>query len=97
MPDHHPAPPQAPSVGALVELSRYSVATGQRIVRGQRILGVVRVTDAPADGQGRHYIIERGLSSHDELLGLVTHYVDHAHQCDDVPLLHLYPDNGEVA
>ena len=50
MPDHHPAPPQDASVGALVELSRYSVATGERVVRGQRILGVVRITDAPADG-----------------------------------------------
>lgn len=96
MPDHHPAPPQAASVGALVELSRYSVASGQRIVRGQRILGVVRVTDAPADGNGRTYVVERGLTSHDELLGLVIHYVEHAHRCDDVPLLHLYPDN-EVA
>jgi hypothetical protein len=27
--------------------------------RGQRVLGVVRVTDAPADGHGRHYLIER--------------------------------------
>lgn len=96
MPDHHPAPPQAASVGALVELSRYSVATGQRIVRGQRILGVVRITDAPADGHGRTYVVERGLTSHDELLGLVTHYVEHARRCGDVPLLHLYPDN-EVA
>lgn len=53
MPDHHPAPPQAASVGALVELSRYTVTTGQRIVRGQRILGVVRITDAPDDGGQR--------------------------------------------
>lgn len=72
------------------------MAAGERIVRGQRILGVVRVTDAPADGDGRTYVVERGLTSHDELLGLVTHYVEHAHRCDDVPLLHLYPDN-EVA
>jgi len=97
MPDHHQAPPPAPSVGQLVELSRYSAACGERIVRGQRILGVVRVTDAPAEGEGRIYVVERGLSSHDELLGLVTHYVDHARQCDDIPLLHLYPNNGEVA
>jgi hypothetical protein len=96
MPDHHPAPPQDASVGPLVELSRYSVATGKRIVRGQRILGVVRVTDAPADGVGRTYVVERGLRSHHELLGLVTHYIEHARQCDDIPLLHLYPNN-EVA
>jgi hypothetical protein len=97
MPDHHPAPPQAPSVGELVELSRYSTARGQRIVRGQRILGVVRVTDAPADGNGRTYLVERGLQSHQELLGLVSHYVEHGRQLGDIPLLHLYPNNGEVA
>jgi hypothetical protein len=97
MPDHHPAPPQAASVGALVELSRYRVATGERVLRGQRILGVVRVTDAPATGEGRTYVVERELTSKTELSGLVAHYIDHARRCDDVPLLHMYPDNGEVA
>jgi hypothetical protein len=97
MPDHHPAPPQAPSVGALVELSRYRVATGERIVRGQRILGVVRVTDAPADGQGRTYVVERGLTSKAELAGVVGHYVEQARRWEDIPLLHLYPDTNEVA
>jgi hypothetical protein len=96
MPDHHPAPPQDASVGALVELSRYSVATGQRVLRGQRVLGVVRVTDAPADGDGRTYVVERELTSKTELAGLVAHYVDHARMCDDIPLLRLYPDNNEV-
>jgi hypothetical protein len=96
MPDHHSAPPPAPSVGALVELARYRVATGQRIVRGQRILGVVRVTDAPASGAGRTYVVEGELTSKAELVALVAHYVAHARRCDDVPLLHLYPDN-EVA
>jgi hypothetical protein len=71
--------------------------TGQRIVRGQRILGVVRVTDAPADGQGRTYVIERELTSKAELVALVAHYVQQAQRWDDVPLLHLYPDNGEAA
>ena len=45
MPDHHPAPPQAASVGALVELSRYRVATGERVLRGQRILGGLALVD----------------------------------------------------
>jgi hypothetical protein len=84
-------------VGTPVELARYRVDRGERIVRGQRILGVVRVTDAPADGEGRHYVIERELTSKDELDGLVSDYVAQAQRWDDIPLLHLYPDNDEVA
>ncbi len=34
-----------------VELARYATSAGERILRGQRILGVVRVSDVPADGQ----------------------------------------------
>jgi hypothetical protein len=85
------------ATGTKVELARYRVATGERIVCGQRILGVVRVTDAPACGEGRTYVVERELTSKAELVGLVAHYIDHARQCDDIPLLLLYPDNGEVA
>jgi hypothetical protein len=85
------------ATGTKVELARYRVATGERIVRGQRILGVVRVTHAPATGEGRTYVVERELTSKAELVGLVAHYVDHARHCDDIPLLHLHPDNGQVA
>ncbi len=97
MPDHHPAPPQTPPAGELVELSRYCVASGERIVCGQRIDGVVRITDAPGDGDGDTYDVERGLTSHDELLGVVCHYVEQAARWDDVPMRHLYPDNDEAA
>jgi hypothetical protein len=85
------------ATGTPVELARYRISDGERIVRGQRVLGVVRVTDAPAEGHGRHYLVERELTSKAELEGLVAHYVAHAQRCDDIPLLHLYPDNGEVA
>ena len=33
-----------------VELARYTASCGERVIRGQRILGVVRVTDIPAAG-----------------------------------------------
>ena len=46
--------------GARVELARYSVAAGDRVIYGQRVDGVVRVTDVPAAG-GRAYLVERGL------------------------------------
>jgi hypothetical protein len=39
---------------------------------GQRVLGVVRLTDVPAHGTGRRYIIERGLSRMDELRAIVA-------------------------
>ena len=33
-----------------VELARYTITAGERIIYGQRVLGVVRLTDVPADG-----------------------------------------------
>ena len=36
-----------PIVGERVELARYTVTGGERILYGQRIDGVVRVTDRP--------------------------------------------------
>ncbi len=47
--------------GARVELARYSVAAGDRVIYGQRVDGVVRVTDVPRAAGGRAYLVERGL------------------------------------
>ena len=35
-----------------VELARYTVGAGNRVIRGQRVLGVVRLVDVPARGEG---------------------------------------------
>jgi hypothetical protein len=48
-------------VGRRTELARYTVPAGPRILYGQRIDGIVRVTDVPASGHGRAYLVERGL------------------------------------
>ena len=48
-------------VGKRVELARYSIPAGERVLHGQRINGVVRVTDNPAGGRGRAYLVEREL------------------------------------
>ncbi len=49
-----PAPKRTtPVVGKRTELARYTVAEGERIVYGQRVDGVVRVTDRPATPGGR--------------------------------------------
>ena len=73
--------------GERVELARYAISASERIVYGQRVLGVVRLTDVPADGHGRHYLIERGLTAHAELRALLADYLAQAEQWDAVPAL----------
>jgi hypothetical protein len=66
-------------VGPRVELARYTLPSGeQRILFGQRVDGVVRVTDVPAARGPRAYLVERGLEQegHDALSALVVDYVD---------------------
>ena len=46
------------AVGERVELARYRISTGERVLYGQRIAGVVRITDVPARA-GRAYLVER--------------------------------------
>jgi hypothetical protein len=48
-------------VGERVELARYTIPAGERILHGQRSNGVVRVTDNQAGGSGRAYLVEREL------------------------------------
>jgi hypothetical protein len=62
-------------VGQRVELARYRITEGERVVYGQRVDGIVRVTDRPANGQGRAYLVERGLTTKSELDALVADYV----------------------
>jgi len=77
-----------PSVGERVELARYTVTGGERILFGQRINGVVRVTDRPADRPGRSYLVERGLEQdgYSALKALLADYTDQAQRLDEVPM-----------
>jgi hypothetical protein len=68
-----------------VELARYTISTGERVVYGQRVLGVVRVVDHPADGHGRRYIIERELTVMAELEAIVADYLQQASAWDVIP------------
>lgn len=68
-------------IGERVEFGRYTLPDGQsRLVVGQRVNGVVRVTDVPEAGRARAYLIERGLEQdgHAALLALVSEYLQDA-------------------
>lgn len=84
-----PAPKhRTPVVGKRTQLARYTVAEGERIVYGQRVDGVVRVTDRPATpgGRRRSYLVERGLQTKGELDALVADYVAEAERTGAPPL-----------
>ncbi len=76
------------TVGKRTELARYTIPAGERILHGQRVNGVVRVTDVPARGRGRAYLIERGLEEdgYEALKALVSDYVEQAQLLSNVPM-----------
>jgi hypothetical protein len=68
-----------------VELGRYTITAGERVIYGQRVLGVVRLVDAPAGGPGRRYVIERDLTLMAELEAVVEDYLDQAARWGVIP------------
>jgi hypothetical protein len=70
---------------APVELARYTVSAGERVIYGQRVLGVVRLIDEPALGDGRRYVIERELTVMAELEAIVADYLDQAARWQGIP------------
>jgi hypothetical protein len=78
-----------PPIGPRTELGRYRVSAGeQRVLYGQRINGRVRLTDRPADGSGRSYLVESGLEvdGFEALKTLVVDYIEQAGELDRVPM-----------
>jgi hypothetical protein len=75
-------------IGERVELARYTISSGARVVLGQGVDGGVRVTDCPASGRGRAYLVERGLEQDGNaaLQTLVAYYVQQARTRDRVPM-----------
>ena len=63
------------AAGERVELARYQLRTGERVLYGQRIDGAVAVVDVPAGDHGRVYLIERHLESKAALDALVADYL----------------------
>ena len=64
-------------VGKRIELARYNIPAGERVLHRQRINGVVRVTDNPTAGPGRAYLVERELEQdgNGALQALIADYV----------------------
>jgi alpha-D-ribose 1-methylphosphonate 5-triphosphate synthase subunit PhnG len=76
------------AVGERVELARYRISTGERVLYGQRIAGVVRITDVPARA-GRSYLVERELE-HDgyaALQAIVSDYIQQSEDRDEPAIL----------
>jgi hypothetical protein len=75
-------------VGERVELARYTIPAGERIIYGQRVRGVVRVIDVPANGGPRAYLIERELEQdgYGALKALVADYLAQADRLATVPM-----------
>jgi hypothetical protein len=72
-----------------VELARYALTGGERVLYGQRVDGVVRVTDRPARGSGRAYLVECGLErdGYWALKALIDDYRCQAGKHDEIPML----------
>ncbi len=76
-------------VGERTELGRYRTAAGvERVLYGQRVATVVRVTDVRVDRPGRAYLVERGLEEdgYAALLALVADYLETANRLGVPPM-----------
>jgi hypothetical protein len=72
--------------GAPRTLARYDADVGERELVGQRVDGVVRITDVPASRMGRSYLVEDEIGSLAELETLVTDYLAKAKRLGYVPM-----------
>ena len=79
---------QTSRVGERVELARYTIPAGERIVHGQRVNGTVRLTDTPASGRGRAFLIERELEQDGNaaLQALIADYLAQAAEHNKIPM-----------
>jgi hypothetical protein len=82
------ATPRPLEVGERTELARCRVSAGERVIYGQRINGCVRITDRPASGTGRSYLVERECEQdgYSALKALVADYVEQSRELDEVPM-----------
>jgi hypothetical protein len=87
-PPARPAAAKRSTVGERTELARYRAGGNERVIYGQRVDGVVRVTDRPASEGGRSYLVERALEQdgYAALQALVADYTAQARRLGAVPM-----------
>jgi hypothetical protein len=76
-------------MGHRVELARYRLSSGERVLCAERIKGSgVCVVDVPAHAGGRRYVVERNvhLDGNAGLRALLDDYIAQAKDCGRVPM-----------
>ena len=68
------------------ELARYRASGQERVLMAWRRRGGVEVTDRPAEGRARAYVVDRGFHSMEQLLAFVGEYVSHAGRLGACPM-----------
>jgi hypothetical protein len=83
--------PSNTGVGQPTQLAAYSIPGQDRVLIGQRVEGVVRISDQPANGQGRHYLVDRGLEEdgHAAVEALIADYLAQAAKSGQIPIAHV--------
>ena len=80
---------RTPSVGKRTELARYRIPAGERVLYGQRVDGIVRLTDRPeglASASQRAYLVERDLQTKPELDAVIADYLSQAAKLGEPPM-----------
>jgi hypothetical protein len=89
----------AQTVGELQQLARYTTATGtERVLGGQRVDGVVVLTDYALTGGERAYVVEEGLEQEGHganaaLNALIADYLTQIERYNDCPMHHTAVEN----
>jgi hypothetical protein len=83
--------PSKTGVGKPTPLATYSIPGEDRVLIGQRVEGVVRITDQSADGAGRRYLVDRGLEEDGRAAveALVADYLTQAAKYSRIPIAHV--------
>lgn len=68
------------------EIARYTISSGERVLLGRSRGDGVEISDVPASGSGRHYLVERGLHGADAIAALVSDYLRQAAILDACPM-----------
>jgi hypothetical protein len=83
------ATPAAPATASgRSELARYRVSSGARVLYCERINRGAQITDRPASGRGRTYVVEAALTLDGDstLDALVCDYIEQARKLDEIPM-----------